>query len=194
MSDLPAPLTPPECDLRGVPMPFSGADFFSREAIDGDEVAVARLRLMWFAWRRTPAASIPAQHDGLFRVSGLSARRWRHLKALVLQGWIECADGQLYHPDLAEAANEAWRHISAIRAKGARINIKSHEWRAIRTLIFERDDFTCGYCGERGGRLECDHVVPVAQGGGNDPGNLITACFRCNRSKGARRADEWRRA
>ena len=29
-----------------------------------------------------------------------------------------------------------------------------------------------------------DHVFPIARGGTHDPGNLVTACGRCNRLKG----------
>ena len=29
-----------------------------------------------------------------------------------------------------------------------------------------------------------DHVYPLAHGGANEPGNLVTACARCNRMKG----------
>lgn len=65
-------------------------------------------------------------------------------------------------------------------------------WEAIRSLIFRRDDYTCQYCGERGGRLECDHVVPVADGGAHTESNLVTACFDCNRSKGSKSLAEWR--
>lgn len=31
-----------------------------------------------------------------------------------------------------------------------------------------------------------DHVVPLAKGGSDDPGNLALACFHCNRGKGDR--------
>lgn len=64
-------------------------------------------------------------------------------------------------------------------------------WAAIRSFVFNRDDFTCQYCGARGVKLECDHMVPVADGGSNDPSNLKTACFRCNRSKGSRSLEQW---
>ena len=67
-------------------------------------------------------------------------------------------------------------------------------WRTIRERIFHRDDYTCQYCGKRGGRLECDHVVPVAKGGGHDESNLATACFACNRSKRDKLVSEWRAA
>ena len=66
------------------------------------------------------------------------------------------------------------------------------EWALIRTRIFARDNFTCGYCGERGTKLECDHIVPVSRGGSNDDANLVTACFYCNRSKGGKMLAEWR--
>lgn len=65
------------------------------------------------------------------------------------------------------------------------------EWMALRQRVFERDDYTCRYCGERGGRLECDHVVPVIKGGSDDIDNLVTACFRCNRSKYGKTLEEW---
>lgn len=51
--------------------------------------------------------------------------------------------------------------------------------------VFKRDGFLCGYCGSHppDAILEVDHVVPVAEGGGNEMDNLITACFACNRGK-----------
>lgn len=65
-------------------------------------------------------------------------------------------------------------------------------WAIIRSSVFKRDDFTCAYCGERGGRLECDHVIPVSRGGSSEPSNLTTACFACNRSKRDKTPEEWR--
>ena len=64
-------------------------------------------------------------------------------------------------------------------------------WAVIRDRIFRRDDYTCRYCGSRGGRLECDHVHPVAKGGSHDDENLATACFACNRSKHAKLLSDW---
>jgi len=57
----------------------------------------------------------------------------------------------------------------------------------LRFEIFKRDQFTCRYCGRRTPDvvLEIDHVVPVAEGGSDDPENLVTACYECNRGKGA---------
>lgn len=67
----------------------------------------------------------------------------------------------------------------------------AHEWRGLRSTVFARDDYTCQYCGARGGQLECDHVVPVSRGGSHALANLATACKPCNRSKRAKTPDEW---
>lgn len=51
--------------------------------------------------------------------------------------------------------------------------------------IFKRDNFTCRYCSRTTPDvvLEIDHVVPVAEGGSDDPMNLVTACWQCNSGK-----------
>ncbi len=62
-----------------------------------------------------------------------------------------------------------------------------------RTKVFERDDFTCVYCGrspliDSEVELSVDHVQPRMRGGDHSPGNLVTACTRCNTAKGGRPA------
>lgn len=54
--------------------------------------------------------------------------------------------------------------------------------------VFKRDGFKCQYCGAVPPEavLEVDHIRAVAAGGENDIDNLVTACFPCNRGKGAR--------
>lgn len=57
----------------------------------------------------------------------------------------------------------------------------------LRFEVFKRDGFRCAYCGAHPPDvlLEVDHIIPVAKGGENDADNLVTACQRCNRGKGA---------
>ncbi len=52
--------------------------------------------------------------------------------------------------------------------------------------LFLRDEFTCQYCGARGGELTFDHVVPRARGGRTTWENVVAACSPCNLRKGAR--------
>lgn len=57
----------------------------------------------------------------------------------------------------------------------------------MRFQVFKRDGFKCQYCGRTPPTvvLEVDHIHPVAKGGKNQSDNLLTACFDCNRGKGA---------
>ena len=52
----------------------------------------------------------------------------------------------------------------------------------LRREIYERDDFTCRLCGERGGRLTLHHIVPVWQNEDlvADKQNLVTLCVACH--------------
>lgn len=65
------------------------------------------------------------------------------------------------------------------------------KWAVTRARIFERDRFTCQYCGAKDAPLECDHILPLSKGGGNGDSNLLTACRACNSSKGTKNIDEW---
>lgn len=52
--------------------------------------------------------------------------------------------------------------------------------------LFRRDDFTCGYCGEKfpEDELSVDHIIPRARKGKTSWTNCITSCVYCNCSKG----------
>lgn len=60
--------------------------------------------------------------------------------------------------------------------------------KTVRFEVFKRDCFACHYCGASPPAviLEIDHIIPKSDGGPDEIGNLITACFACNRGKGAR--------
>lgn len=55
----------------------------------------------------------------------------------------------------------------------------------LRFEIFDRDSFTCQYCGKcpPDVQLEIDHIIAVSTGGTNDPENLRTSCVACNLGK-----------
>lgn len=93
-----------------------------------------------------------------------------------------------------DCEGEDWKISGWAESQGldGRVRLSGDEWALLRAVVFERDDYTCRYCGERGGRLECDHVVPVSRGGTNEMDNLVTACLPCNRSKRDKLLSEWR--
>lgn len=55
----------------------------------------------------------------------------------------------------------------------------------LRFRVFQRDNFTCQYCGERAPDvvLQVDHKHPKSLGGTDEEANLTTACFGCNNGK-----------
>lgn len=80
--------------------------------------------------------------------------------------------------------------------KGNNMNTRQENWQGMnwitqrkRLAIYLRDGCACKWCGaavEDGVKLTLDHVKPHSKGGTNDESNLITACKRCNDSRGAR--------
>lgn len=114
------PLTPPDCDLRG--LLFMPLDVLRLRDSDlslvasGDEFKAAVL--LWCAsWHQVPAASLPDDDRVLARLSGLSAKSWRKSRDGATRGWIKADDGRLYHPVVAEKALEAWKDRLSYRRK-----------------------------------------------------------------------------
>lgn len=58
--------------------------------------------------------------------------------------------------------------------------------------LFERDRYTCAYCGLVGEphELNREHIIPVSRGGENTWMNVVTACRVCNGRKGNRTLEE----
>lgn len=61
--------------------------------------------------------------------------------------------------------------------------------RPLRQRLTAADGSRCAYCQtaveNTGQPLTVEHIIPQAQGGGTDFGNLCLACRRCNENKGA---------
>lgn len=70
-------------------------------------------------------------------------------------------------------------------------NVDIKLWKRICKEVFIRDNYTCTYCKNIGGILECDHITPISKGGSNDMGNLTTSCQKCNRQKKDKTVDEF---
>jgi len=55
---------------------------------------------------------------------------------------------------------------------------------AARLAVYLRDEFRCLWCGEAQhetpDQLTLDHYLTRSAGGGNEAGNLVTCCRRCN--------------
>ena len=72
--------------------------------------------------------------------------------------------------------------------------------------ILYRDNFTCQDCGEfhafknefgifvpiDDGKLNVHHIVPVSEGGGDEPSNLVTLCVNCHLRRHGKEKHEFR--
>lgn len=85
------------------------------------------------------------------------------------------------------------RQPFARKRAGDRSGRGGSRWRRLREAVFRRDKFLCQIC-LKAGRLTavelhghnhgvCDHIIPEAEGGSDDPTNLQTICQLCDRVK-----------
>ena len=123
---------------------------------------------------------LPLDNSQLRRLARCSSSHWVRISATVLSLFVERDDG--LHPivDYKRWADNQRRVL----------DVSPGEWRALRSVVFARDGFACNYCGAIDD-MECDHVIPVARGGLSVLANLVAACKKCNRSKGASLLEEW---
>lgn len=113
MTDAPAPMTPPDCDLRAFrDMPldigrFSRSDLVTEEE---PEAVLAAILLWGAAWHEVPAASVPDNDKWLAKAAGYgrAVDAWMRVREGALRGFVRCSDGRLYNRTLAEKANTAW--------------------------------------------------------------------------------------
>ena len=82
--------------------------------------------------------------------------------------------------------------IIAIKGKGFNIEKVGKVVLSNKTL-FARDRHLCAYCGNKfnNSYLSRDHIRPVSRNGSNTWMNCVTACIKCNVSKGARTPKEF---
>lgn len=196
---LPEPEAPAYVDLRGFPyMPIDIVRLFGSEfhAHSSDSEWRAGVTLWLKSFHQVPAGSLPSDNVSLCRLAELGRKHkaWERVREWALHGWTLCSDERFYHKIVSESVNKAWKsHLILLSRINRRLEIESGEWERIRSFVYLRDDFTCRYCGVRGTKLECDHIIPLSRGGKTEPRNLATTCRCCNRSKGAKLLSEWRR-
>lgn len=118
------PLVPAHIDLRDFPfMPLEVArlrDSAIVDEISGDEFRAAIL--LWCAsWHQVPAGSLPNDPKQLSKFAGYGrvVTEWGKVAEGALYGWVECSDGRLYHPVVAEKAIEAWEKKAEFTTRAA---------------------------------------------------------------------------
>jgi hypothetical protein len=74
----------------------------------------------------------------------------------------------------------------AILRKSQRLIEQRVSW-----AVFKRDLYRCCYCGLDGIPLTVDHLVLWEEGGPSIEENLITACRKCNKTRGNMQYTDW---
>lgn len=118
-AELPAPLVPPEVDLRDfsfMPLDVLRLRDSDLAALANGEEFKAAVLLWCAAWHQVPAASLPSDDRLLARFSG-AGPAWKKVRAEALRGFVECSDGRLYHSTIAEKAQESWKAKLAQRER-----------------------------------------------------------------------------
>lgn len=82
---------------------------------------------------------------------------------------------QTYVPSVVQL----YRQVVRKQGRGQKFN---------RHLVYERDGYTCQYCGDsiitnRGMQVTLDHVHPRHHGGQSEYTNVVTCCDKCNAQK-----------
>ena len=91
----------------------------------------------------------------------------------------------LMETELFEMANEK-KLVKAVVRKSARIIEQGLSWR-----VYHRDGYKCRYCGKQGIPMTVDHLVLWEMGGPSIEENLVTACRRCNKTRGSILYPDW---
>jgi hypothetical protein len=76
--------------------------------------------------------------------------------------------------------------VKAIVRKSTRQIDTKIQWQ-----VFKRDGYKCRYCGNDNTPLTVDHIVLWEEGGPSTEQNLITACKKCNKTRGNMQYKDW---
>ena len=113
---------------------------------------------------------------------------WQDAVKMIYEGTVDVLaeyEEQLCSPSVT------WQMPAVVRL---RKNVGSHKKgvKFSRMNVYQRDKFTCQYCGNkfRWGELTYDHLVPRCRGGKTNFLNIVTACKPCNARKGNLTCDQ----
>lgn len=162
----------------------------------GDGAFLLWMRLSSWCSRRLTDGVVPGDLiEGIGEIGG-SRIRARQLRALFDAGLLTwCAateDSTEVRRGLVEPAPRQRHEGDDLVIVGylARDVLDERIRREARSARPIAPNDVCAYCCQPSERMTIDHVIPICQGGGNDPWNLVPACFRCNSRKGGRTPEQ----
>ena len=118
----------------------------------------------------------------------LAVCRARRAVVLIYQGKAEMLENGF---GFIHSATDSFPLPSVIRLAHL-IKRPRRERKLTRFEIFDRDHYTCQYCGAETKQLTLDHILPRYRGGQHTWENVVSACVSCNRRKAGRTPQEAR--
>lgn len=112
----------------------------------------------------------------------LTVCRARRAVVLIFQGKAEMLENGV---GLIHSISDTFPLPSVIRL-AQMIKRPRRQRKMTRFEIFNRDKYTCQYCGMQSHSLTLDHVIPRYRGGQHTWENVVSACAACNRRKAGR--------
>lgn len=114
----PAPLVPPEVNLRGMQWLPTPLDRFATHPLALQPCAEpfrALVLLIAEAWRQVPAMSLPDNDARLASMAGFGRdiAAWLQVRESVLSDWVLSSDGNFHHPEFSQWGLHSWNRLEA---------------------------------------------------------------------------------
>jgi 5-methylcytosine-specific restriction endonuclease McrA len=114
--------------------------------------------------------------------------RWQDA---VKMKYEQTVDVIVEYEDEIRSPSVTWRVPAVVRLRRM-AKVRGGGVRFCRRNVYQRDDYTCQYCGQKKSarELSYDHVVPRCAGGRTTWENIVAACHACNAKKDDQTCDE----
>lgn len=135
---------------------------------------------------------LPCTDEIAFRIRLPKKRTERDIEVLLNRGLLDRCEDRLVPHDWDEWQYESDSTNNRVKAYRERLRANGGStdgYLKHKAAVFSRDGERCVYCGSAE-KLCLDHMIPVLLGGDDDPGNLATACKRCNSGKAGRTPEQ----
>ena len=118
-------------------------------------------------------------------LSPLSTLTWQESIKLI---WLDKINVVEWHDDWEVHSPSRTMKVPSVIAVREYVQQDREGINFSRRNVFIRDHYTCQYCSYpfNSKELTLDHVIPRSKGGKSGWDNMVTACKKCNLSKGSR--------
>ena len=190
-------------------IPFYGSDFFFAMSGQSDAVIVAYLRCIWHYWSHYHCEGLPDNEEMLRRLCHCDREDWNTVRDVIFdneQFFTQDANGLWHQKRASDEWQKSMGRYQAVCKKTSAATIarlkkygSNSAKRAIRVAaarekgthtfpewqkLYLEFQLRCVRCGQKGDKLQKDHILPIYRGGADDIENIQPLCGSCNSSKG----------